>query len=217
MNNINYKGAIFDLDGTLVDSMWIWETVIDRWLKNHQLTCGNDPADTIKTMTFYESACYIIDRLDLKMTPDEVASEWSDMILDDYRHRISLKSGVYEFVKQLKSKGVKLCIATSNFREACEAVLQSAKIDSCFDFIITSDEVGKNKSFPDIYLLAAKKMGLLPEECMVFEDILPAILSAKSAGFHTTGVYDAESSADTEAIKKQADNYIISFDELLDM
>ncbi len=215
MKTITYKGAIFDLDGTLVDSMWIWDTVVTRWLQAHGADPDKGVAPVIKYMTFAQASGYIIDRFSLKIAPEQVSKEWAQMIIDDYRHNIALKEGVYDFVRMLKSNGVRLCVATSNFSEACEAVLRSGGIADCFDFILTSDEVGKNKSFPDIYLRSAEKMRLTPKDCMVFEDILPAVLTAKKAGFQTTAVYDADSAEESEQIKKTADRYILSFDALL--
>ena len=216
INKFTYKGAIFDLDGTLTDSMWIWDTVILHWLERRQLRCDavvSDLTDATMCMTFDESAKYIVRHLGLDMPAAAVAGEWKSMLIDDYRMCIPLKEGVRDFLRRLSSDGIRMCVATSNFREACAAVLEAHKINNYFDFIITSDEVGKNKNSPDIYLTSAKKMGLTPRECMVFEDITPAVCAAKSAGFQTTGVYDAHAGA--EGLREIADNYIVSFRGIL--
>lgn len=215
MKPVTYRGAIFDLDGTLVDSMWIWETVIVRWLECCGLSSKEDLTPVIKDMTFEQSAQYIIGRYHLDKEVQSITSEWSDMILDDYRYHIKLKAGALEFTHRLHEQGVKMCIATSNFREACLAVLESAGIADWFEFILISDEVGKNKSFPDIYLECARRLKLLPAECMVFEDILLAVKTAKSAGFQTTAVYDKASEGETECLKQTANQYIETFQELL--
>lgn len=215
MKPITYRGAIFDLDGTLVDSMWIWETVIVRWLNRCGLACEEDLTPIIKDMTFEQSAQYIIGRFGLEKSVGAITAEWSAMILDDYRYHIQLKEGVFSFVRALHAAGVKMCIATSNFRDACTAVLESGGIADCFEFILISDEIGKNKSFPDIYLESARRLGLAPADCMVFEDILLAVGTAKNAGFQTTAVYDKESVGETERLRQTADQYITSFQELL--
>ena len=212
---MSFHGAIFDLDGTLVDSMWVFGDLLPTSLHRRQIACEQELVDTIKNMTFQQSAEYVTRRFDLDISPEQLMEEWNGILLDHYRNDLVLKAGAAEYIRRLHNQGVRLCVATSNFREACEAVLQSNGILDCFAFILISDEVGQNKTKPDIYIESARRLGCKPADCMVFEDILAGIRSAKGAGMQVTGVYDPSSEADTEEIKKWSDRYIVSFQELL--
>ena len=196
---MSFRGAIFDLDGTLVDSMWVFGDLLPASLHRRQIVFEQKLVDTIKNMTFQQSAEYVIQRFGL----------------EHYRNDLILKAGAVEYIRHLHNQGIRLCVATSNFREACEAVLQSNGIFDCFAFILISDEIGQNKTKPDIYIECARRLDCKPADCMVFEDILSGVQSAKGAGMQVTGVYDPYSEVDTDKIKKLADHYIVSFQELL--
>lgn len=210
-----YQGAIFDLDGTLVDSMWVWKDIAYNWLQMKGISCGMELSATLRDMTFCEASVYIKKMFSLKESEAEILSDWTDMVIDDYRNRIQLKTGVREFLEYLSQNGVKMVIATSNFREACEAVLQSCGVSHFFSSILTADETGSNKSSPVIYMKSADRMSLLPAQCMVFEDILIGIQTARAAGFLTTAVYDESSRENRQQIEKAADYFITDFTQLL--
>ena len=211
----SFKGAVFDLDGTLLDSMHVWENVDKNFLKKRGIQVPDDYNQAVKNMYFPTAAKYTKERFGLVESEEEIMKEWTLLCLSAYRTQVRLKAGVFEYLSGLSKKGIKIAYATANEEALCDAVLSSNKIDRFFSARAYSAEVGKNKSEPDIYLLAAERLGLKPEECMVFEDILMGINGAKKGGFSVCGVYDATSERETALIKERADYYINSFTELL--
>ena len=125
-----------------------------------------------------------------------------------------MKPGVVEFLSLLKSLNIKIGLATSNSKALLEAGLQANDIYHYFDSITLTDEVSRGKNFPDVYLLAAERLDVKPEDCIVFEDILPAVKGAKAAGMKVVGVYDDFSKEQREDIINHADRYIIEYHEL---
>ncbi|NLC67805.1 MAG: HAD family phosphatase [Clostridiaceae bacterium] len=215
IENGKIKGVIFDLDGTLVDSMGVWDKVDEEFLgmKGIEVPCGL--GDEIKNMTFREAAIYFKERFGIKDDVEDIMQEWNDMGYYEYAHNVQLKPGVREFLHFLKGKGIKIGIATTNYIKLVEAVLKNNGVLEFFNAISTANEVEKGKEHPDIYLLTARKLGLEPEECVVFEDILPAVRGAKAAGMKVIGVYDKYSRHEAEEIKKMADGYISGFETIL--
>ncbi len=211
----NIEGAIFDLDGTLIDSMKIWEKIDYDFLNKRNLKVPQDLKDKIETLTFEEGANFFKKNFKLKESQEEILKEWHNMVFKEYSHNIKLKNNVRDFLIKLKNKGVKLAIATSNTPELTKLVLENNKILDLFDSITTISEVNRNKTFPDIYLLCAEKLKLPAEKCAVFEDILPAIKSAKTAQMKTIGIYDDSSKDDENKIKEIADYYIYDYKELI--
>ncbi|WP_434284341.1 HAD family hydrolase [Clostridium botulinum] len=211
----NIEGAIFDLDGTLIDSMGIWEKIDYDFLNKRNLKIPQDLKDKIEALTFEEGANFFKKNFKLKESQEEILKEWHNMVVKEYSHNIKLKNNVRDFLIKLKNKGVKLAIATSNTPELTKLVLENNKILDLFDSITTISEVNRNKTFPDIYLLCAEKLKLPAEKCAVFEDILPAIKSAKTAKMKTIGIYDDSSKDDENKIKEIADYYIYDYKELI--
>lgn len=212
---MNFQGAIFDMDGTLVDSMWIWEGLAQRFLEKKNVTPPPGLNNQFKNMTFESSSAYLAHHFALEMTPEEIRREWMGMVYHYYGNELFLKQGAFEYLQRLHQCGVKLALLTSNFRENCEAFLRRNGIFELFDRILTSDEAGNGKEKPEIYLETARKLNVAPEHCMVFEDILIAVQSAKKAGMMVTAVEDDASLPERDEIKKTADRYIVSFQELL--
>lgn len=209
------KGVIFDLDGTLVDSMGVWTNVDIQYLQKRGFEVPADLTKQIQGLTFEDCARYFKKRFGLAESIYEIMDEWNRMAYDEYAYNVKLKPGVEEYLSYLKKNNIKIGLATSNIPELLYATLKNNDILHYFDSISTVSEVSRNKNFPDIFLLAAKKMELQPVECVVFEDILPAILSAKSVGMKTVGVYDKHSEHDLDQIKKHADIFIYSFESLV--
>lgn len=209
------KGAIFDLDGTLLDSMGIWAEIDKRFLSKRGIPLPEDYVERVTSMNYREAADYTIERFCLPESPQEVIADWMELSRQAYHHEIRLKPYAGEFLAKLKEGGVKLAVATAQNPELYEPALKGNGIYHCFDAFTHLGEVERGKGFPDIYLLAAEKLGLAPQACMVFEDISAGIHGAKAGGFHTCGVYDFYSEYEKETILQEAERYIHSYRELL--
>lgn len=209
------QAVLFDLDGTLVDSMWIWDQIDDEFLGKYGYQPPENLHDEIEGMSFSETAVYFKDRFRLPIPLETIKEIWNDMARDKYLHVVPLKPGVPEFLERLKAEGVRTGIATSNSGELAEAVLEARGIAGYFSCVVTGCEVNAGKPAPDIYLRAAQNLSVLPSSCMVFEDIPAGIRSGKSAGMTVTAVEDEFSAACREEKKKLADYYITDFRELL--
>jgi HAD superfamily hydrolase (TIGR01509 family) len=144
-----------------------------------------------------------------------ILNDWHSMAFNYYAKNVKLKSGVQDFLNHLRSNKIKIALATSNSIPLLEVCLKNNGIYDYFESITTTDEVANGKNFPDVYLLAAKKLGLEPKDCLVFEDILPAIHGAKAANMKVVAVKDEECLDSREELLKYADAYIDSFLDLL--
>lgn len=209
------KAAIFDLDGTLIDSMWVWEKIDVDYLSKRGIPLPEDLRDDIAHLSFQDTAIYFKQRFDLPDTIDEILLEWSKMALHEYSDNIILKPGAFEYLKFLSGKGIKIGLATSNSKELLELTLRKNSIYEYFDSITTTSEVNRGKDYPDIYLLAAEKLGVAPGACLVFEDILPAVISAKAAGMKVIGIHDNAASHQTNEIIRIADRFVTHYYELM--
>ncbi len=215
MNIKNFKGAIFDLDGTLFDSMGIWKEVDIAFFRNHGMKMPSDYQDKIKDMHFRTMAIYTKERFHMRSSIESIMDEWCDLCYEKYANDVPLKSGVKEFLDILKENGIKIAFATANTTELSEVCLKNNGIFDYFDAGAYLHETETDKSDPEVYLIACDRLGLSPDECIVFEDLLAGIKGAVRGGFTVCGVYDKHSRRDTHNIKKIADYYINSFDELL--
>lgn len=213
MKHTLLKGAIFDLDGTLLDSMGVWEQIDIAFLGKRGLPVPSDYVAAITPMGFYTAAEYTIQRFQLADTPEQLMAEWNEMALYAYAHTIQCKSAVKEYLQHLQMQGIKMAVATASPEELCVPALQNNDLDHFFDAFTTLGEVSRGKGFPDIYWRTAEKLGLAPQECAVFEDISKGIQGAKSGGFITVGVYDVYSAYEQESIKSAAHYYINDFQE----
>lgn len=215
MNINKFKGVIFDLDGTLFDSMGIWKEVDIAFFKNHGMRMPSDYQDKIKDMHFKTMAIYTKERFHMRSSVESIMDEWCELCFDKYANDVPLKKGVKEFLDLLKENNIKIAFATANTTELSEVCLKNNGIFEYFDTGAYLHETLTDKSDPDVYFLACERMGLSPDECIVFEDLLAGIKGAVKGGFTVCGVYDKHSRRDTENIKRIADYYINSFEELL--
>lgn len=211
----NIKGAIFDLDGTLVDSMWVWHQIDTDYLKSKDRVLPENLNSEICHLSFTQTASYFKQRFNLSDSIEEILDEWHKMAYRHYSENVSLKDGVKEFLETLKNNNIKIALATSNSVPLLEACLKNNEIYDYFDAITTTDEVSNGKNCPDVYLLAAKKINVDPSQCIVFEDILAAIKGAKAANMTVVAVHDDSSSNELDEIIKTSDKYIHSYLELI--
>lgn len=214
MNNI--KAAIFDLDGTLVDSMWVWEQIDIDYLKKKGHIVPLNLKDKINHLSFNQTAMYFKEEFNLDDSIETIMSDWNTMAYVHYSKNITLKEGALEFLKRLKSSGIKIGLATSNSVILLEAVLKNNNIYSYFDSITTTSEVSRGKDKPDVYLLAAEKLGITPTNCVVFEDIVPAVIGAKAANMKTIAIYDEAAKHDKNTLINLADKYINNYNDIID-
>lgn len=212
----NIKAVIFDLDGTLVDSMWMWGDIDVEYLKKYNYRLPSDLEDAIAGMSFTESANYFKERFKIPDSIENIQQEWIEMARYNYINRAPLKPGVVEFIKTLKEHNIKMGIASSNSYELVCEVLKVHGISNAFAAIHTSCEVAMGKPAPDIYLFVAEKLGVDVHECLVFEDIPMGILAAKRADMKVCAIWD-DCSAHQEGEKRElADYYIHDYQEVLD-
>jgi haloacid dehalogenase superfamily, subfamily IA, variant 3 with third motif having DD or ED len=212
----DFCAAIFDLDGTLVDSMWIWRDIDIDYLGRHNIPFDEELQAKIEGLSFHETAVYFKENYGITESIEEIQKEWNDMAIEFYRTKVFPKPGVIDYLKQLRSRGIKTGIATSNSWELLSAVLESTGLDAYMDSIHTACEIKKGKPAPDIYLLVAKDLAVDPADCMVFEDIVPGIQSGHSAGMRVCSVYDEYSEERMDEIIAMSDYHITSFTELLE-
>ena len=210
------KAVIFDMDGSLVDSMWIWPEVDRIYMEKYHLT---EPATfhrDIEGKSYTETAQYFVDTFQtLDRTVEQVMQEWRDMTIRLYATEVFPKPGAVEFLKAMKKQGVLLGIATSNDRTIADATLQARHLAPYFDSIRTSCEVSAGKPAPDVYLKVAEDLRIEPSSCLVFEDVPNGILAGKNAGMEVCAV-DDEFSRPLEAEKKRlADYFIRDFNDIL--
>lgn len=202
------KGAIFDVDGTLLDSMGIWEDAGARYLKGLRIEPKTGLSEILFPMTIEEGAAYIKKQYGLNESIPEIVQGVLETVKHFYYYEVKLKEGVQEFLEKMKQKEIPMVIATSSTRDHVEAAFRRLGVDSYFEAIFTCSEVGEGKKNPLIYQRAAQYLQTKPGETYVFEDALYAIETAKNAGFCTVGVYDRFSENEQEQIKCKADVYL---------
>lgn len=208
--------VIFDLDGTLADSMWVWTAVDEEYMKKYHLIKPEDFHDKLEGKSYTETAEYFLQVFpELPLTLDEVKQDWYMMSLDKYTNEVKVKPGAETFLRKLKELGIHTGIATSNDRKLAEAFLESRGLSEYIDTISTSCEVKKGKPAPDVYLKAAGNLQVEPEQCLVFEDIPMGILAGKNAGMKVCAVDDWFSSKQESKKRELADYYIRDYNEIL--
>lgn len=211
----NFKCAIFDLDGTLLDSNDVWHQVDVEFFAQRGLELPKDYAKIISPMGFKGAAHYTIEKYNLKETPEQVMAQWHEMAQKKFANSVSLKPFAKEYLEFLKKSGVRLCIATASNEDLFVPSLENNGVFHLFDSVTTIQEVSRGKGFPDIYLKSAEKNGFLPSDCVVYEDIYEGVRGAKSGGFYTVAVYDRNSKDDEEKLRNLSDRYVYSFSELM--
>ena len=216
-NGINIKeleAVIFDLDGSLVDSRWMWKKIDMEYLERFGISLPENLQQEIEGMSFVETAGYFKEHFQIPDSIEEIGETWNRMAWDKYMYEVPLKPGVMDFLHTCRSHRIKLGIASSNSSALIMNVLEAHHIRDFFDCIKSGTDVIKGKPAPDIYLHVAKELNVNPQKCLVFEDITQGILAGKSAGMKVCAVEDAYSSEQWEEKIRLADLYISSYDEL---
>lgn len=213
----NIDAVIFDLDGTLVDSMWMWKSIDIEYLAKYGAEMPEDLQQRIEGMSFSETAIYFKERFGLPDDLDKIKSDWNEMAWGKYRDEVPVKEGVFELLKHLKQKQIPAGIATSNSRELVDLIVEKHGMKEYFTSVRTSCEVAKGKPSPDIYLLVAQDLGVEPQRCLVFEDVLQGVMAGKNANMKVCAVYDEFSEKFQEEVIKLSDYYVHSMREVLEV
>jgi HAD superfamily hydrolase (TIGR01509 family) len=210
---MKFKGAIFDLDGTLLDSMPFWENLGSEYLKAKGINPPKNINEILKTMSLVQSAKYLKKEYFISGSEDKIIKEFIGLIENQYRLKVPLKTAVLPFLDRLYKENVRMCIATATDHELAKAALDRLSVLKYFDFIFTCSEAGMGKNTPEFFLKALELLDTTIHETIVFEDALHAIKSAKAAGLSVVAVYDKSSCKEQKEIKSIANFYLNSFED----
>lgn len=184
------QGAIFDLDGTLLDSMQIWDTIAEDYLSSLGCEIKRDINEQVKNMSLHQAACFMKEECRLDLSVREIREGVNALVEKSYRDTVQLKPGVYDFIRSLYEQKIKMCIATATDRYQVEMALKRCGILSFFSEIFTCTEVGCGKDLPIIFREALQRLDTPKSKTVVFEDAFFALKTAKKDGFVTAAVYD---------------------------
>ena len=215
LNNI--KGAIFDVDGTLLDSMSVWDSVAADYLESRGATAQPDLNDKLLALGGHEIPRYFQVEYGLCESVDEIHHGIYKLLEEFYLFKVQLKAGVIPVLSALRKRGIKMCVATATDRHLVEPALRRCCLLEYFGRIFTCGEEKTSKSNPDIYLRAANFLGTDIKDTLVFEDAPYAIRSAKRAGFPVAAVYDLSAREKQDEIKELSDYYLVRMDEMTDL
>ncbi|WP_278407724.1 HAD family hydrolase [Eubacterium ventriosum] len=211
----NIEGAVFDLDGTLLDSSWVWEKVDEKFLGDRGFQVPDDYVDEISPLGAERAAVYTIERFGLNEDKDDIVREWIEMAKKEYATEVVCKPYAKEFLEELHKLNIKMAVATSSDRELFMKTLEREGILKYFQKIVTVDEVERGKGYPDIYEEAARRIKVNPHKCLVFEDILAGVTGASLGEFNVVAVFDEKSKHNWEKIKSISKYSINDYKELL--
>ncbi|WP_303133276.1 HAD family phosphatase [uncultured Olsenella sp.] len=202
-----FSVAIFDFDGTLSDTAGIWRQVDEVFLSSRGLPYEEDYPQAMNALGFAAGAAYTIQRFGLEETVEDICDEWNRLGRALYETQASLRPGALRYLRELRSRGIPLGLATTNDPEVLLS-MQRVDLRSLFDVLVTNREVEAPKSEPDIYLACADELGGEPRETIVFEDIVPGTRAAREAGFLTCGVRCDDPTQEVEALRESAELWL---------
>ncbi|NCC15381.1 MAG: HAD family phosphatase [Clostridia bacterium] len=209
------KSIIFDLDGTLIDSMPVWKNTGRNFLLNHGFAVPEDLHSVVKAQTIGQTAEYFRNHLGVPHSAEEIINEVIHFVEDAYKNTIPLKPYAREFLDKELENGTKMCVLTASEASYIHPALERLDLLKYFQFILTCTETGYYKSEPEVFRIAMEKLGGTIKNTIVFEDALYAVNGAKKGGFTVYAVADPVTEADSKLIRSVADKYIKSYKELL--
>ncbi len=212
----NIEAVIFDMDGTLVDSMWMWRAIDIEYLGRFHIPLPEGLQSRIEGMSFHETAVYFKEHFPIPDSLEEIKAQWNRMAWDKYANEVPLKPCIPKFLEDCRKRGILLGIATSNSRELVENIAGVHSLGEYFGCMMTGSDVERGKPAPDIYLAVARELGVKPDRCLVFEDIVPGIQAGKNAGMKVCAVEDAYSADQKERKQKLADYYIVDYHHIFE-
>lgn len=203
--------AIFDMDGTLIDSMSYWRNLGWEYLKSQGIEATTEQLAPAKTMTLPQSTQFMIETFGLNKTVDEILEEINQILQRYYTEALPLKEGIVPYLQHFMQRQVRMCVATATGLSLSQTCLQRLDILQYFQFVSSCEELGLGKDRPDIFLQAAQALGGPPEETAVYEDALYAAKTAKAAGFYLVAVYDHQSPQEWTELTELADEIILDW------
>ncbi len=214
---MNKKYAIFDMDGTLVDSMAFWDRLAEEYL--HYKGVKEVPAyvlERLAPMTLEESAELFRITFGLPGTAESLMTEMSELMDGHYRIDVPLKPGAKEYLQSLSERGVKMCVASATPEDLMKECLERVGVLDLFSFVLSCDSVGTGKDRPDVFHEASRILGAsCPGDVAVYEDAVYAVRTAKNAGYYLVAIYDKSSEAHWQEIERLADESYKSWEDIL--
>ncbi len=208
--------VLFDLDGTLVDSMWMWSVIDVEYLGGLGVSVPGNLHREIEGMSFSETAVYFKEAFHIPESLEEIKNVWVNMARDKYAHEVGFKPGALAFLKELRKRGLKTGICTSNDRKLAQTAVDALGMGPYIDCVMTACEVRAGKPSPDIYLAVASSLGAKPDSCLVFEDVPNGIQAGLNAGMRVCAMEDDHSRDQRDRVRSLAHYYIHSYQQILD-
>lgn len=210
----NLEAIIFDLDGTMIDSMGIWKQIDIDYLSRFGYELPEDLQKCLEGMCFHDTAIYMKDRFNIDDPVDKIEDDWNKMAEQKYRDEIELKDGVLTLLNYAKAHNIKLGIATSNSKHLVTTLLKAKNVYDYFEVVLTGCDTLKSKPDPEVYLTAAKRLNVNPKNCLVFEDVVAGITAGKNAGMKVCAVDDSYSLGQRKDKEELADYFIYSYNDI---
>jgi 16S rRNA pseudouridine516 synthase len=208
------EAVIFDVDGTLIDSMGVWREVDEIYLARYNKEMPDNLQKDLSGLSIKQAADYFKNVIGIDETQEKMLADWNELAMHQYRHEIMLKESAAKWLATIAERGLPMAVGTSNTRMLAHAALEVHQIEHYFKVIMTGEDVVKGKPDPYIYQTAAARLGVKPENCLVFEDIPAGIMAGRSAGMKVCAVWDSFSEYQTDEKKALANYYIHSFEDI---
>lgn len=208
------KAAIFDMDGTLIDSMYVWEEAGDKLLDKYQIEVTDELRKRMIAMTFHQLTDYLNEHYHLQKTVDELTDEICRLVEDEYFYRVSAKAYAEETLRWLSDHEIVICVLTASERYYVEAACRRLRLMPYFDKLYTCSEIGLSKRDPEIFHQVLQELDVKPDEAVVFEDAIHAIKTASASGIYTIAVDDRFNREHTRELRETADGFIVDYREV---
>lgn len=208
------RALLFDMDGSLMDSMWVWKAIDVEYLGRFGTVRPEKLQEAIGGASMYETALFFKERFGIPDPPEKMVDDWNKMAWDKYTHEVYPKPGAVDLLEEAASRGVRCAICSSNSRELVEQVVKSRGMEEYFQCIVTGNEVRHGKPAPDIYLRASQELNIASAACVVFEDIVDGIQAGRSAGMRVVAIADDISSSQEQDKRRLADAYVEDFRDI---